>query len=319
MPKRKLTGWLILSAAALCAAFLCAPARAGEDGQANALIVVPSDKTAFEKGFQDFLDKGGVRLLQSYPPSVFVGYVPPALDAELGKKYGVTVYRDRVDDWGSFARYGEKAVFAVNDWNKRFVEDPPFAPMVVSTRVKRTGRRDEVIDLVWNEVMKASSYRLQISTDPDFGSVALETPLAENDFRVVKAFWPDGVYYWRVAGILKLNDGLTRDGNFSEAYSYAVSRPSRPAGPKPAAPALKKSRVKRMLNWPPGARYYRLQLSETGDFSNTALDVFTDTCAFRLSGLPLKRGAPYLMRVMPSDGVSAGDWSRPAEVTLEPK
>jgi hypothetical protein len=316
MPKNP--GWLLSFSAALCAALSFAPVRAGEDAPANALLVLPSDKTAFDKGFQEFLDKGGVRLLQSYPPSVFVGYVPPALDAELGKRYSATVYRDRVDDWGSFARYGEKAVYAVNAWNKRFVDDPPYAPMVVSSKVKRAGRKDEVIDLAWNEVMKAAAYRLQISTDPYFSSVALETLTAANNYRVVKAFWPDGVYYWRVAGLLKLNNGRTRDGNYSEAYSYAVSRPyTKAAGP--AAPALKAKRVKGSVSWEPGARYYRLQIAQNPDFSAPVIDVFTDTCAFRLAGLPLAVETPYFMRAMASDGAAAGPWSGAAELTIEPR
>jgi hypothetical protein len=318
MPK---TGWSIFITAALGAFFLCAPARAGEDGQANALLVVPSATMVFDKDFQDFLNKNGVKLLQSYPPSVFVGYIPKPLDKELGEKYGAAVYRDRVDDWGSFARYGEKAVFAVTEWNKRFVEDPASAPMVISSSVKRAGRKDEVIDLDWNEVMKASSYRLQISTDPYFGGAALDTVLARNSFRVVKAFWPDGVYYWRVAGLLKLNNGRVRAGGFSEAYSYAVSKPVRGDGAAPGRPVLKNAAVKRALTWAPagGARYYRVQLSATADFSATAVDVFTDTCSLRLSGLPLKREIPYYVRAKASDGVSAGDWSEAAEVTLEPQ
>jgi len=93
MPK---TGWSIFITAALGAFFLCAPARAGEDGQANALLVVPSATMVFDKDFQDFLNKNGVKLLQSYPPSVFEGYIPQELDKQLGERYGVLVQSSEI-------------------------------------------------------------------------------------------------------------------------------------------------------------------------------------------------------------------------------
>ncbi|MDA8131917.1 MAG: hypothetical protein M0011_10490 [Elusimicrobia bacterium] len=300
---------------------LCAPARAADESPANALLVVPSPQTAFDKKFQDFLDKNGVKLLHSYPPSVFMGYIPPGLDKELDAKYGAQVYRDKVDDWSAFARYGENAVFAVNIWNKRFLEDPPEAPLVVSTKVQQAGRNKDALTLTWNEVMKATTYRLQISPQETFDTVILDTILSRNSYRLVPAFWKDGIYYWRVAGILTLNTGETKEGDFSEAYSFAVSKPSRAPGAKLAAPPLPaKARIKgRPLSWasPVAFKYYRLQLSETADFDTPLLDVFTDTCAYKLSGLPVKRDTPYFMRVMGSDGASAGEWSPVSEIIVE--
>ncbi len=307
-------------AAALAAAFTFGEPCRAEEQPANALLVVPSG-TAFNKGFQDFLDKNGAKLLHSYPPSVFIGYIPQTLDERLRSKFGAEVYRDKVDDWSSFASYGENAVFAVNTWNKRFVEDPPEAPLVVSARVQKVGRRGDGIKLVWNDVMKAASYRLQISSDPGFGSVELETIVARNRFDIQPSFLADGIYYWRVAGIMKLNTGETSEGAFSNAYSFAVSRPSSAKGPRPAAPAIeKKINVKgRPLSWPnpSAARFYRMQLSDKPDFASPLLDVFTDTCAYKTSGLPLEKGRKYYMRVMGSDGSAAGDWSQTSEVVIE--
>ncbi len=308
-----------LAAGFILAALWAGPAPAADTAPDNALLVVPSDRTAFDRKFQAFLYKRGAKLTRSFPPSVFIGYIPKDLDAELERVYGAEVYRDKVDDWSSFARYGENAVFAVNAWNKRFVEDPPAAPLVVSAKVQSAGRKSAGIRLTWNEVMRAAGYRLQISTDKAFGSLALETVTARNDYRILPAFWADGVYYWRVAGLLRLPDGGAREGDFSEPYSFAVSKPSPAKGAGPARQKLPASvRVKgRPLAWPGDAAYYRLQISETADFSAPLVDVFTDTCSYKLSGLPLKRGAPYYMRVMPSDGASAGDWSAPAELVVE--
>ncbi len=297
------------------------PASAADESPANALLVVPSERTVFDRKFQDFLEKNGAKLLHSHPPSVFVGYIPRELDKQLSDKFGALVYRDKVDDWSSFARYGENAVFAVNAWNKRFVEDPPEAPLVISSKVQQVGRKGDALRLTWNEVMKATAYRLQVSADEAFESIGLETVLARNSYSLVPAFWKDGIYYWRVAGIMALNTGETKEGAFSGIYSFAISKPSRAAGPKLAAPPVQaKSRLKgKPLSWasPVSFKYYHLQLSETADFEAPLLDVFTDTCTYKLSGLPVKRDTPYYMRVMGSDGAAPGTWSEISEVIVE--
>ncbi len=313
---------LVFTAAALAVLAFCPPTRAEDEAQVNALLVLPGPEMAFDKKFQDFLEKNGAKLLKSYPPSVFEGYVPQDLDKELGELYGVLIYRGRVDDWGSFAKYGEKAVFAANTWNKRFVEDPPAAPLVVSLSVLKGGRKGAAIDLNWNEVMKAVSYRLQISTEEAFDSLTLDTGLARNTYRLYPAFWNDGVYYWRVSGQLVLNNGETREGAFSEPGSFAVSRKARPASAgKPASPVLPaRARISgRSISWGGKAKFYRLQVSDSKDFSAPLAEVFTDTCTYKAADLPVKPGKAYYMRVMGADTFGPGEWSDISEVTLEPK
>lgn len=305
---------LLLSALLLAAA---GPAPASDP--ANALLVVPSG-TAFNRKFQNFLDKHGAKLLHSHPPNVFIGYIPPSLDAELREDFGAEVYREQVEDWTSFARYGENAIYAVNAWNKRFLDTPPEAPLVVSARVQKAGRGGEGINLVWNGVMKANAYRLQISRDKEFSDIDLETVVARNRYAFYPSFLPDGVYYWRVAGLLTLNTGETHQGSYSEPYSFAASRPSSGKG-RPAAPkvAEKLKVTSGHISWPAaeGAKYYRLQISAKPDFKIPLLDVFTDNPGYKTSGLPMKRDAVYYMRVMPSDGAEAGAWSLPSEVVVE--
>lgn len=312
---------LLLTAAALASVILFSGAATAADLPENAMLVVPSS-TAFDRKFQSFLDKNGAKLLHSYPPSVFIGYIPPGLDKKLADKFGAEVYRAKVDEWASFARYGENAIFAVNSWNKRFLEDPPEAPLVVSAKVQKVSGNSKGVKLVWNDVMKANSYRLQISRDSSFSKLDLETVIPRNRYVFYPAFWGDGVYYWRVAGIMTLNTGEAHEGPYSEAYSFAVSKPAAEKGVRPRKPELeKKIRVKKgVLNWPnpSGAKYYRMQLSKTADFDSPLVDVFTDTCAFKLSGLPVQRDTVYYMRVMGSDGAAAGDWSSPSEMVVEP-
>ncbi|MCM2267286.1 MAG: fibronectin type III domain-containing protein [Elusimicrobiales bacterium] len=291
-----------------------------EAPQTNALLVLPSEKTAFDKEFRELLDKGGAKLLDSYPPSVFVGYIPAAMDGTLKEKYGALVYREKVEDWSSFARYGERAVFAVNAWNKRFVEDPPEAPLVVSSSVRRAAKKKEALVLNWNAVMKALYYRLQISQTQEFSTLLVDAKTAANSYVIQPAFWKDGVYYWRVAGVLGLNNGEMKDGAFSETYTFAVSRPGasvRKGLDAPNAPGEKT--FSKNIYWGPSGpfKYYRLQVSETAAFEPPLADVFTDTCSYKVSGLPVKADAVYFMRVMGSDGAAYGPWSEPAEIRLE--
>jgi len=308
---------------AFVAGLLYAPFRicAQKDTPANALLLLPSANTAFDVKFQTFLDSKGARLLQSFPPTAFIGYIPKTLDAELKRKYGALVYRDKAEDMSEFFRRGESAVFAVNAWNKRFVEDPPEAPLIVSSKVQRAGKKGEGINLSWNGMMKAVSYRLQISTDEAFSSVSLNTTLKRNSYKIFPAFWKDGVYYWRVSGIMTLNNGERKESGFSAVDSFAVSKPQHPvSASKPTAPALS-SNVKfrrGQLRWDASSgRYYRLQLSETKDFSAPAADVFTDTCNYKTEGLDIKSGSPYYMRVMASDGWVSSGWSSVFRVLLK--
>jgi len=296
-------------------------AAAEDASDMNALLMVDSESAAFNKDFQKYLADNGARIIHAYPPHAFMGYVPAALDARLSKDYRATVYRGRIEDMSILSKFGEDAFFAVNAWNKRFVEDPPEAPLVISYKVQQL-KKGAAIVLSWNEVMKATDYRLQISPDAGFQTVAVDTVLSRNRYEVYPAFFSDGIYYWRVAGLLTLNNGERREGRFSEeAYSFAVSKPSaspaRSPLPAPVLPASAKFK-NRPLSWAknPVFKYYRVQVSPTADFSAPVLDVFTDKETYKISGLPIERDTTYYMRVMGSDGSAAGAWSSVSEITV---
>ena len=312
---------LIIILLACLSAALPVRTLAQDGSNMNALLIVDSDAAAFNKDFQKYLADNGARIIHAYPPHAFMGYVPAALDAALARDYRAVVYRSKIDDMSIVAKYGENAFFAINSWNKHFVEDPPEAPLVISYDV-RQAKKGAAIVLSWNEVMKASGYKLQISPDTDFKAITLETILGRNRYEVIPAFFPDGVYYWRVAGLLMLNNGQRREGRFSEAlYSFAVSKPARAAAGAPLpAPSLPSAAVfkGRPLSWAknPSFKYYRIQLSASPDFSAPILDAFTDKEAYKLSGLPLERNTTYYMRVMGSDGSVAGTWSAASAITV---
>ena len=300
--------------------FIAAAAQGG--AEMNALMIVDSDSAAFNKDFQKYLADNGARVTDAFPPHAFMGYVPGLLDAVLSKDYGTTVYRTKIEDMSIIAKYGENTFFAVNVWNKRFVEDPPEAPLVISYKVSQL-KKGDAITLSWNEVMRADAYKLQIASDKDFTAIALETLLKQNHYEVYPAFFSDGIYYWRVSGLLTLNNGEQKEGRFSDAYSFAVSKPASSAAAKAplAAPALPKTMAlkgRKPLGWTkdPAFKYYRVQLSETADFSAPLLDTFTDKEFYKISGLPIEYEKTYFMRIMGSDGASAGTWSGASSVTF---
>ncbi len=297
-------------------------AVAQEGSGMNALMIVDSDSAAFNKNFQKYLADRGARITDAFPPHAFMGYVPDSLDAVLLKEYGTSVYRGKVADISVIANYGENAFYAVNIWNKRFVEDPPEAPLVVSYKVSQL-KQGDAITLSWNEVMKAAYYKLQIASDKDFTAIVVETILNRNKYEVYPAFFSDGVYYWRVSGLLTLNNGGRKAGRFSEVYSFAVSNTAPPAArallPAPVLLQAKDLKGKTPLSWAksPAFKHYRLQLSETADFAVPLVDTFTDKEFYKISGLPVEYGKPYFMRLMGSDGTSVGTWSEASEVVFD--
>lgn len=196
------------------------------------------------------------------------------------------------------------------------------APLPIRYTISQL-KKGDVIILSWNEVLKAADYRLQIASDKDFTAIVLETLLKRNRYEIYAAFFPAGVYYWRISGLLTLNNGARKEGRFSEPYSFAVSKKASAAGLAPlGAPALPRTVVfngKKPPGWTtnPAFRYYRLQFSETPDFMDPLLDTFTDKEPWEISGLPVEYGKRYFMRLKGSDGASGGAWSKASKVTFE--
>ena len=310
---------IFLFAGLMPASFLFAQTPGGS--RVNALLIVDSPATASGREFREYLADNGARIMHSYPPHAFLGFVPEELDGVLAADYDTEVYRAKIEDMTALSRYGENVFFAANAWNKRFPADAPQAP-VVSSMDQQAPKNGEAIILTWDEIMKADAYRLQISPDRAFSSITLETILARNSFEVYPAFFSGGVYYWRVAGLLTLNTGERREGGFSEASSFTVSKPSRAAAksPMPAPASSPDARLKSgAVSWAPNPvlKRYRLQISPTADFASPVVDVFTDREIYKLSGLPLARDTTYYMRLMGSDGSSGGTWSGVSEIVLE--
>lgn len=282
--------------------------------EAESLLLFPDEDINFSVLSKE-LENGGARILEAYTANIFRGYIPAELESALKKKYKAKVFHERIGYMGDFAPFGEQGMLAAAKWNKHVQEEPDDAPLIINMTVHKIGKKGKYINLCWNKVPDAVAYRLQISHGESFEKIAFRTATKKTCHTVMPAFWQDGVHYWRVAPVFKTLKKEMEDGEFSEPSTFAVAKSAaRRKGKKPLPPNLPESTIAgRRLAWPPGQPYYRLQISVNGNFDIPAADVFTDTCSYRTSDLPIKRNGSYFFRVMSSDGLQNSIWSDPAE------
>ncbi len=73
----------------------------------------------------------------------------------------------------------------------------------------------------WTPVEEAVLYRLEISTDPEFRILLLETYPTSNSFTVRDL--PEGTFYWHVSSI----NAAGLEGRFSTSFSFFYPRRAR--------------------------------------------------------------------------------------------
>ena len=313
--------------------------NAQDASDTNALLVQDSQTMVLTKDLQHYLKTNGARITHVFPPHFFMGYVPPILDEALRRDYGIAVYRTKIKDTVIFSKYWENVSYAVNIWNKRFAEDPPDAPLIRTdktqqvqkgTAVKGMAPKMGVITLNWDDVANTSYYKVQICRDTDFKDVILESMTKKPQYNLYPAFFTNGVYYWRVAGLFNAGHNSIQ-GQFSDVHSFAVSKSPAPEatidrGPVPpmqlSAPVLAKNvtlKGKNSLTWEKNTafKYYRVQVAGAKNFADTLIDGFTDKDFYRISGLPIEFGKTYFMRIMGSDDSLFGPWSEVSEVKID--
>jgi hypothetical protein len=62
--------------------------------------------------------------------------------------------------------------------------------------------------MTWSAAEQASTYRLEIATDPDFSDIGYEATTSRTDHRLERPLEPERDYYWRVRGSNVCGDGL---------------------------------------------------------------------------------------------------------------
>ena len=101
-------------------------------------------------------------------------------------------------------------------WSFTTIVGPAATPVLVSPTNGSTGLAVASIDFSWQSAQWATSYRLQISTDPAFATgVAFDDSTITGTSKSVTTLHTDRLYYWRVSG-----KGPGGAGSFSTAWSF---------------------------------------------------------------------------------------------------
>jgi hypothetical protein len=162
--------------------------------------------------------------------------------------------------------------------------------------------------LTWNAVAGAVTYRVQLSTYPDFNSsILVDDSLLTTAIRAIGPLSNNTTYYWRVNA---KSSGAT--SGWSDTWSFTTI-PSAPVVPTLVTPLNNAGDqlLSLSLTWNAvaGAVTYRVQLSTAPDFnSNIIIDDSTVTSASRVIG-PLTNSTTYYYRVNAKNSGGTSEWS----------
>lgn len=158
----------------------------------------------------------------------------------------------------------------------------------------------------WHE--DEDSYRLEVSTDPTFSSLAGSySDLQENDFTPGTAL-PTNHYYWRVKGFRTAGDST----EYSDVWEYTTA--CSPGGlptllaPPPPPDTLTGSSTEMLWTSVPGSVVYHLQLATDAGFTALIRDTLILDTSLAVTGLTTD-STTYYWRVNASNSCGTGDWS----------
>lgn len=166
---------------------------------------------------------------------------------------------------------------------------------------------EDTMTLKWNYPNLASSYRLQISSDPIFASgVFLDQNNIRDTFKVVTGLEGQSQYYWRVNST---NAGGTSD--FSNNFNFTTGFPSTPELSYPIN-NTGNIPVDTVLYWhsTPSAISFDLMIARGADFAQNT--IFTDTSGltdttFSISGL--SNNTFYFWKIRANNLYGTSNWS----------
>jgi len=155
----------------------------------------------------------------------------------------------------------------------------PDVPVLVLPADSATDQ-PKTLSLNWNMVARADSYRLQVSTDQNFGSFAADDSTITTTSRLITGLSNDTKYYWRVNA---KNAGGTSAYSTICNFTTIVAVPDMPVLVLPADSATDQPKTL-SLNWNTAVRAdsYRLQVSTDKNFGSFAVDDSTITTTSRL-------------------------------------
>ena len=199
-------------------------------------------------------------------------------------------------------------------WNFTTSPAEPGIPTLVSPANGTTDLQMPVT-LVWDHVSGSDSYRLQVSTDPMFGTNAVDASGITEGSREVSGLSPGTTYYWRVNA---RNSGGTSAWSDSWSFTTQVNPPSPPSLVSPASGSTNQPTTL-TLDWSgvTGANTYQVQVSTNSDLSSPFIDLSGIRETSRgIDGL--SNATAYHWRVRAANEGGDGGWSEVWSFSTDP-
>ena len=186
-----------------------------------------------------------------------------------------------IDNDGNTGNWSE-----VNHFNIVAPDAPALTSPINSLAIRDTDKPT----LNWENVTNAESYIVQVSQLSDFSVISQQQDTTSTEWTTLPL--DAGNYYWRVKSI----DSANHESEFSHAGHFKVTGPVAPVLTLPLNNELIQSTSTVSLNWNAAdyAHRYRIQLSETSDFSVLTNEQLIETNSFTTEALSIGR---YFWRV----------------------
>ncbi len=182
---------------------------------------------------------------------------------------------------------------------------PPAVPALVSPAKGATGISTNPL-LVWSPSSGASTYRLQVASNPDFSPTTVDQSALSGVSQQLSGLVNGRTYYWRVSAT-----GAGGSSPFSAPWSFAtiVAPPPAPALVTPPDSATNLA-VNPTLKWNrvSGATAYWLQVAQSSAFEMTVINDSTMADTAKVVG-PLQNAMTYFWRVRAKNDGGTGGWS----------
>ena len=168
------------------------------------------------------------------------------------------------------------------------------------------------VNFVWNKILNASSYNLEISETQNFATLAFNFPMVIDTILSAKNLLGQKKYFWRVQSI---NAGGRSD--YSLVREFATIHPSTPKliYPNNYAQSVPTNLI---FKWEKSSSVnsYQFQLATNADFSNIAIDsTFNDTTLFAQN---LLKSKIYFWRVRATNNYGISPWSEERRFLTSP-
>jgi hypothetical protein len=217
-------------------------------------------------------------------------------------KYYWRVAGKNASGWGSYS----------TAWNFTTLTDElPQAPVLI-TPVNRASEVNLIPLLDWNDVITASRYRVQVSTNRFFTTFAVnDSNVSASQFQVTGGLAYNSGYYWRVQA--KNAIGWSEYSTVFVFYTQITPPPPPPALVSPSNNSIGIS-LTPLLDWDnvSGATKYCVQVSNLINFSNLIVnDTTTGVSQFTVPAGRLNNNTVYYWRVSLKNASTWGTFSSP--------